>query len=439
VLATATLSFVVVAVAIGATALVVGWLTGEAVVPSSAAIPVMHQLYEYTQTAELICAGGQAVETGGFDTMTIEVWADFEGRRFRQHATFPDGSTHDVIALGHPSLPSSSFARGESKLNQVSCPDEGEGSSANLLLFDPTQSIGVLLFNSPEVEPGAMGFAELGTLVAGVGADSRGRPAALYRATVEGFSGDGSGDDHSVEQLTDWYVDPATGEVLEITFRQTTDGIADVSHTTTLIVEDTIEVDESQFDIAGYALVWEESDYSEGLGVEAQPVEPSTRLGPDWIWPETPDPASPIELASRFATEVLGWARANVTPDPAAAVDGPQLLTIDDGAGRSLQFLTFPIGVDGWGANQIGEGGLGLGVGAEAKVKAIISPVEGAATADILVGSADDTLAWRVELAPDITDITLPGITMDEVRTMLVIFSDESGQVISAAGGQFSP
>lgn len=405
-----------------------------------ALIPVLHQVYEYRQSAELSCGGGQAVESERFDTLTIEVWADLESRRFRQQVTYPDGSTHDVIAFGHPSLPSSSYARGESKLKRATCAGGTGGSDPGFLLFNPTENLGVLLFNSPFEEPGLMGYAELGTLVAGVDTDSRGRPAALYRETIEGTSGDGSGAEHAIQQATEWYVDRKSGDLLEVAFSQTIEGIAAVGQTTTLVTEDEVRVEDALFDTAGYTLVWDEADYSEGAGVEAEPVEPSTALGPEWIWPETPDPVGPIEVASRFAGEVLGWTQATTVADPEAATDGPQVVTInDESLGRSLMLFVFPFGSEGWASNQIGNGGVGLGVGAEASVKAIITPVEGAIFAEVLVGTAEDTLAWRAELAPETTDITLPGVTYDDVRTVLVVFSDGAGQVVSAARGQFSP
>ncbi len=397
----------------------------------TSAIPVLHELFEYTQSAELTCEGGELTESGEFDSMTIEVWADFESRRFRQQVTYPDGSTRDVIALGHPSLPRESYARGEARGRRVEC------STAGLLLFDPTDTIGVLLFNSPIEEPGAMGYAELGTLAAGEHTDSRGRPADLYQEVTEGFSGDGSGTDQPISQVTEWYVDPTGDGLLEVTFSQTSDGIVTFSQTTTLITQDEVSVEASLFDTEGYTLTWDESDYSEGAGVEGRPIEPFTRLGPEWIWPEIPDPAGPTEVASRFATEVLGWEAATVVADPQAAPDGPTFVTINDGAGRSVTFLTFPT-VDGWAANQIGEG-RGAGVGAEATLKVFIAPPGGATSAIVLVGTADTTLAWQAELTPDMTEITLPGITFDDLHTVLILYSDGSGQVIDASGGSFVP
>jgi hypothetical protein len=295
----------------------------------------------------------------------------------------------------------------------------------------------VLLFNSPIEEPGAMGYAELGTLVAGEHTDSQGRPADLYQEVTEGFSGDGSGAEQATSQVIEWYVEPDGGGVLEVTFRQTSDGTATFSHTTTLITQDEVSVEASLFDTEGYTLTWDESDYSEGTGVEGQPVEPVTQLGPEWIWPEIPDPAGPTEVASRFATEVLGWEAATIVADPQAAPDGPTLVTINDGAGRSVTFLTFPT-VDGWAANQIGEGG-GAGVGAEATLKVFIAPPEGATSATVLAGTADTTLAWQAELTREMTEISLPGITFDDLHTVLILYFDGSGQVIDASGGSFVP
>ncbi len=394
---------------------------------SSVGVPVWHQTYEYIQSTDLACDEGASTESGEFNKMTIEVWADLQERRFRQRSTYPDGSTRDVIALGHPSLPRESYERGEPKGTVYECLAYGT------VLNDPTATISVLFFNSPIEEPGAMGYAELGSQLRGEHTDSRGRPADVYQEVISG-SIDASGSE--INQVTEWFVEPEADSLLEVTMRQTADEVLVFSWTTTLIKQEDSTVDEAFFDTDGYTLSWEASDYGPGPAVEAEPTEPSTTLGPEWIWPEVPDPSGPEVVGRRFAAEVLRWPAAIVTPDPQAAPDGPTMVTLDDGAGLTVPILTFP-GPDGWAAIQIGNGGTSLGVGAEAVANISVMVPELAVSATVLIGTADATLAWMADVSPESQGIIVPGVVVDDIRTVLILYSNDDGQVIDATGGQF--
>lgn len=389
---------------------------------------VLHQVFEYRQTADLSCVGDVVSESGEFDSMTIELWSDREGRRFRQQITYPDGSTRDVIALGHPIYPREAYARGKPGGRTIGC-----GGFENLL-YDPSDSIGVLTFNLP-LEPVPLGYTELGAQVVGDHTDSEGRPSDLYEEVMEGSIGEGEAS-RPLSQTTSWYVNPDTGDVLEVAYRQTIDQVGTVSRTTTLVSQGEAVVAEALFDVDGYTLIADESSY--GLGrVEGRPTDPATRLGPDWIWPETPDRSGPTAVATRFAVEVLGWDQATAVADPQALPDSPTWVTIRDGSGLSVAFLTYPTG-GGWAANQIGRSTSG-GVGPEGSVMITVDPPTRATSVMIMVGTADNTLAWEAEVASDTRSVTLPGMTLDAKHTTLILFSDDEGNIIGADGGQSDP
>ena len=396
-------------------------------------IEVLHQVLTYRLEVDLPCEGGAAQQSGGFNEMTIESWADLEGSRFRQQTIYPDGSTRDVVALGHPSSPRESWSRGEPRGNRVECVGE---VSTGLLGYDPTDGIGVMMFNGPVRSPGEQGYLELGIKQTGHQVDSLGRATDLYVEEVTGFIGDG--ESVRIRQTISWYVDSPTGDVVEVVFRTLIDGLADVASITTLASHDTVGVPDDHFDTNGYALIWSEADYSEGVLIEGTEVEPFTSLGPEWIWPGILESGGPQLVGERFAMEVLGWEDATVELDPQAEPGGPVWLTITSGQGV-VSALAIPDPAGGWGFYQIGEGGMGLGVGAGATPMLGVVALEGAATAIALIGQESATRAWQFDLKGGASDLSLPDLSFDEIRTAMVLYYDAAGQVLGAVGGQYWP
>ena len=252
-------AFLVVLIAV---AVSVGLLGGPSDVAGTT-IAVLHEVIEYNQTADLICSGGQAVSSGGFDSMTIEVWADQEQQRFRQQVTYPDGTTRDLIALDDPWYPTQSFARGKLRGGQGDCVYGPGPDDVDVMMAEPAQGPGIYAPN-PVAEvpmfangsPMVDGYANLGVLVPGEHTDSLGRPASLYRSENHGFMERGGGSQPLV-QVTEWFVDPDTRRVLEQTFRWVTDRIATVTTMATVVVYETTDVDPTLFDTDGYDLIWE--------------------------------------------------------------------------------------------------------------------------------------------------------------------------------------
>jgi hypothetical protein len=392
-------------------------------------VTVRHQLVEFTLIANLSC--DRAVGSG-MSTMRIETWADFRGGRFRQLATYSDGSVRDRIALGDLNYPSETYASGQSALPVPMCGDD-------LLGGDPTSGPTVMFFNPPTESPNTPGYRELGTIVPGEHADSSGRPALLYREVIEGVGVADDATEFQVHQATDWYVDEATGAVLERTFEQTGAGRYEVLQVMLVIADDVAEIDPATFSTDHYQLEWSPDTDGRGLRVDAEAVEPTLTLGSWAIWPEPLEQAGPRVLAQRFAEEVLGWHDAVIVLDPDAGDDAPTWTTLADSQGHELKILATPVGADGWGILQIGSP---TGLGAAPLGYASIAPNAVAGAAQATIHAADShgtTWAWRADLMEGPGTIVLPSIQASSIQTLLVTYQDADGYTVAASGGQFGP
>jgi len=424
-------SFVVVIGLFVGVRMIFGSTDGTPVIDGSPSTPVVvrHQIIDYTLTADLSC--DQAVGTGTA-TLQLEVWADFEKGRFRHQATYPDGSTRDQIALGDPDFPTQTFGRGEPLLVSPACGD-------TLLGGDPTTGPSVTFYNRPFESPNRLGYEELGTIVAGEHTDSLGRPALLYRQIIDGFGVLDDGTDYALHQVSDWYVDETSGDVLETSFTNQGQDRFDVTRTIVVASDEETSVGASIFDTVGYQLEWDGDDSEQRLGVEAQPVQPSTTLGTDYIWPDPLDPAGPLAVAERFAREVLGWDTPTITPDPDVADDAPTWVTIEDDAGHQLTMLIAPRGEEGWGTVQIGQPTTGIGASSLGLATISPVPVPGATQITIHASTLNGTLAWQADLTDNPINIVLPSIQIGEAMTLIVSYQDETGNTVTANGGQFGP
>lgn len=392
----------------------------------SSAVTVRHQVIDLTLSADLTC--GEAVGAG-ITVLRLEVWADVQGARFRERVTYPDGSTREKVALGDPDFPVRIYSEGESPLVSPACGED-------LLGGDPTAGPTITFFNSAIGSTNRVGYEERGTVVAGQHTDSQGRPAVLYREVIDGFESIDDGTEYPIHQVTEWFVDEATGDVLETISTQQADGRYHLRKSFVVVSAEESIVDASIFDTTGFHLEWDGDD---GTRVDAQPVPPSITLGTDQIWPQPRNPSGPEAVAERFAREILGWETPIITPDPQAAENEPTWVTIADDAGHQLTMLMAPHGTDGWGAIQIGEP---TRIGVAPLGYASINPaaVPGAALVVIHVSTADgDTLAWQADLSDSPGIVVLPGTQVGDVMTLLVYYQDEAGRILAVNGGQFGP
>ncbi len=422
-------SFAVVLLGFGAFRLFL-WPGSDSTPASSEEVSVRRQVIELTLVADLSCEQGSGA---GTSSVRLETWADFAEGRFRQVATFPDGSVRDRIALGDLNYPLQTYGRGDSKLVVPVCGED-------FLSYDPTSGPDMVFFNPPVASPNTLGYEELASIVPGDHTDSQGRPAALYRQVIEGGSAlSGDGTEAALYQVTDWYVDEVTGDVLERTFSQTIAGRYDVKQSMVVVSDDQITVDEAMFATDGYQLEWDGDDGTGGLRIDAEPVEPSITLGTGAVWPEPLEPAGPQAVAERFAREVLEWDSPTVTVDPEAEPNTPTFATLDDGRGHELNILTAPNGADGWGIYQIGNP-TGLGVAPLGYASIRPQAVTGATRITIHVTNSEgNTLAWQADLTGSPGTIVLPGIQAGDVGALLVTYQDADGNTLTAAGSGGGP
>jgi len=422
-------SFAVVLLGFGAVRLFL-WPGSDSTPADSEEVSVRYQVVELTLVADLSCEQGSGA---GTSTLRLETWADFAEGRFRQVATYPDGSTRDRIALGDLNYPLQAYGRGNSKLVLPVC-------GQDILSYDPTAGPDMVFFSPPVASPNTPGYEELGSIVPGDHTDGRGRAAALYRQVIEGGSAlleDGT--EAPIYQVTEWYVDEATGDVLETTFSQTIVGRYDVSQAVVVVSDETITIDGAMFSTDDYQLEWDGDDGSGGLRIDAEPMEPTVTLGSEVIWPEPLEPAGPQTVAERFAREVLGWGSRTAAPDPEAEPNAPTFVTLDDGRGHLLNILTAPNGADGWGIYQIGDP-TGLGVAPLGYAGIRPQAVAGATRITIHVTNSEgSTLAWQADLTGSPGTIVLPHIQAGEVGTRLVLYQDADGNTLTASGSRGGP
>ena len=402
---------------------------GDATGTTTGLVTVRHQVIDVTLVADLSC--DQAVGAGT-STLRIETWADFPGGRFRQLATYQDGSVRDRIALGDPNYPTETYAIGQSGLVVPVC-------GSDLLAYDPTAGPDVLFFNPPTEPPNIPGYRELGTIVPGDYIDSTGRPALLYRQIIDGYAVHDDGTEIPLHQVTDWYVDPATGDVLERAFEQTEADRYDVRQIMVVTSDEVTEADPAMFATDDYQLEWSGDDAIPGLRIQALPVEPTWRLGSWAIWPEPLEPAGGQAVAQRFTDEVLGWTSPLIIVDSSAGIGAPAWVTLADGQGHELKILVSPVDSDGWGILQIGDP---TGFDVAPLGHASITPAAVPGATQVTIHGADSqgtTYAWRADLTDDPATIVLPDFQARGVLTLLIVYQDADSYTITASGGQFGP
>jgi hypothetical protein len=215
----------------------------------AAGITVEYERSEYVQTGDPACPPPEATDPTSFDTAVFESWGDRTGKRWRLRVTYPDGATRDVIALGSPYYPTELFTRGDPRGAALGC-----GSA--ILLSEPGQGDFFALDPMDEL-PGdgtrtsVRRYDDVGQRVDGTHADSRGRPADLWRQVIDGFDGAHRG----LHQVEEWFVDAGSGDVLEEGRRTTVEGAGTVSSRMTRLESGTRTVPADHFDTDGFVSV----------------------------------------------------------------------------------------------------------------------------------------------------------------------------------------
>ncbi len=254
----------VVAVVLTSTLIINGRSSSTSHVTASAppTVQVTHETVTFTETGSLACPNGTASpHPGPFDTMTYETWADETNRVWRTQVRYPDGTTRDVIAQGSPWYPTTRHIRGATRGEVLGCADPGIGillaepGQSDIFTLNPLDTIPTIAGPFDQPVPAVQTYSTLGQQVPGDHHDSQGRPAQLWQQIVTGFTGTNNtsaGTDRRITQTTQWYVDAATGNVLEQTYQNDVEGIGTVHSVATLTTHDTQQVPQSTFDPTGY-------------------------------------------------------------------------------------------------------------------------------------------------------------------------------------------
>ncbi|HZD04065.1 MAG TPA: hypothetical protein VE173_04080, partial [Longimicrobiales bacterium] len=110
--------------------------------------------------------------------------------------------------------------------------------------------------------------------------------------------------------------------------------------------------------------------------------------------------------------------------------------TIRHVSGHEVVVLTIP-GDTGRHLIQAGRAGVSLGPSPGGDAALTIPSETAAATVVVAAGTPTGTEAWTAP-APRRSQLVLAGAPMTDIRTLLVLYLDSDGKVISAIGGPYS-
>jgi len=407
--------------------------------PTAGGVMVAYERSDVELSYTLSCpdGSGNAMFSG---EATIEIWADWEGDRSAQRSTFGDASVHEMVVVGHhPQGPSQAFERGVMPVlpgaNCASGDIPGYGFppySLNLVMLDPGRP--------DDLEAWIPWGYDDAEAVAGSHTDSLGRQAVLYRVVwVDHVVLDPDSPEEewpSIRIVRSWYVHPDDGGILEIVVEHSAEGALELDYRRVLVASQNVPVADSVFAVDDFEILWLDGvrpdDPDTAMGVE---VDSTLALGDDWLWPASPVVADPVDLAERFASEVLGWAPVTVTflRDPFGSVDPVEyLIEGTQGAGVRL-FLDS----DSGNVSNVGEPGAILLGSSAAMARVEFLPVVGTKRIEVVVSTGSDTRTWDAEADGTTTSVFLPGLKNREILTILVRYLDERGMAIDAIGGSF--
>lgn len=172
-----------------------------------------------------------------------------------------------------------------------------------------------------------------------------------------------------------------------------------------------------------------------------EPIEPTTTLGSDAIWPEPLDPAGPEAVAQRFASEVLGWETPQLTVRPVAAPDGPTWVTIGGDTPFDVTLQAFPFGDRGWGVIQIGDAtSIGVAERPEGWTRVEIQNIPEVARVVVHIAElSGKTRAWEADLTDYVepSSMVVPDLDIADIATILILYEDQTGRTLTVNGRQY--
>jgi hypothetical protein len=113
---------------------------GESATPS-------HIRLDFSQELTLTCQGLETVDSGGFDSFTMDIWINTREGFTRVDITYPDGSEHDLIFKGQPGEWEAAWGRGTDLGRNAGCLETfDDGSSERSIAGWAFQDASVLWF-----------------------------------------------------------------------------------------------------------------------------------------------------------------------------------------------------------------------------------------------------------------------------------------------------
>ena len=217
--------------------------------PTARSVDVAEQQMHVTLTSDLTCDQPFREPTDGFDSFVLELFSDRDARKWLMRATFPDGSTYELIATGSVIYPETLHERGTWQGAAVGCGDgeilgaaTGQGSMVALNIVPELTADEIPYFLGDVAVDAIQLTGERTTATGFVG--------TAFEQVVTGFAGD-SGDSvgPAITQTTTWIV--SDGTVVERTYENRIDGFGVATVTMSMIGYGDTSIPESAFDTAG--------------------------------------------------------------------------------------------------------------------------------------------------------------------------------------------
>ncbi len=407
-------------------------------------------------TTTFVAEGFYRCETGEASTavassVVTQTWSDPENERWASRTEFESGPV-EQLAFGNPAYPTQVFRRGEFPETPSPCtPGHPAGQVVNFVEgggpgVGAIRGVPVMSEDQQRSLEGLRHTYRDTGVESGAGADSLGRAAVIWEHNVEGYMALGD-EQVPLDQRQQWFVEPATGRVLEETATSTYGDFGEFHSTTTYSESTLVMIDAEQFDPVGY------TDETESWLTNRYPIYAATpsssdlSIGTEWIWPVEPRPIEAAALVAAFAEEVLD------TPDALIEADVDGLPgTFDVGVGElamSIRTAEVPAGVvvvDVTSAGFNGSQGVKPLVAPGAVLSIEVPSVASSYT--IVVAEADGATSWTADgievtamatttLSSDGIEvfednaakaaITIPGLTYADAERVLVIGRDANG------------
>lgn len=177
-------------------------------------------------------------------------------------------------------------------------------------------------------------------------------------------------------------------------------------------------------------------------GADSVSTQVPVEIGIAYVWPDGGWPGSAADVATAFATEVLGWPDVTPVPDLQADPDGPVWVRLLAPNRQELSMLTVPLAAGDRAVLQIGTPpSIELSAAGDGDGPWIaLRPLLGAVTADVSIRLLDepDAIGWRLDAAELDGRVDQPDLDPRLIATVLVRYRDAAGAVIAAAGGRYA-